>query len=124
MKATAKTSPFALLFEFEGDATNTRHVLYNCTATRPSIEGSTTEEEIEPDTETLTISAAALANGYVKARSGGETPEEILNAWYEKVYTPSDAQVVKAAAGTPVATTAGEKTTKPTGLLTICGRTC
>lgn len=87
--ATAKTTPFALMFEFEGDATDTRHVLYNCTATRPSIEGSTTEDDTEPDTEKLTISAAALANGYVKARTGAETTDEVRNAWYEKVYIPS-----------------------------------
>lgn len=110
-KATAKTTPFALLFEFEGDATNTRHVLYNCTATRPSIEGGTTKDEVEPDTETLKISAVALANGYVKARSGGETPEEVLNAWYEKVYVPG-AQPLKAAADTPVAATGGEAAAK------------
>ena len=88
-KATAKTTPFALMFEFEGDATNTRHVLYNCTATRPSVEGSTTEDEKEPAKEKLTISAAALANGYVKARTGADTPDEVVKVWYEKVYIPS-----------------------------------
>lgn len=87
-KATAKTTPFALMFEFEGDATETRHVLYNCTATRPSIDGKTTEDEVEPNTEKLTISAAALANGYVKGRTGAETPDEVVKAWYEKVYIP------------------------------------
>lgn len=90
-KATAKTTPFALMFEFEGDATDTRHVLYNCTATRPNIEGKTNEEEIAPDTEKLTLSAVALSNGYVKGRTGAETPEAIMNAWYEKVYIPSKA---------------------------------
>lgn len=88
-KATAKTTPFALMFEFEGDATDTRHVLYNCTATRPSVEGSTTEDEKEPATEKLTISAAALANGLVKGRTCAETPETVFKAWYEKVYIPS-----------------------------------
>ena len=88
-KVTAKSTPFALLFEFEGDATDTRHVLYNCTASRPSIEGNTTEDEVEPDTESLTISAAALANGYVKARTGTETTDEVVKAWYEKVYIPN-----------------------------------
>ena len=93
-KATAKSAPFALLFEFEGDATDTRHVLYNCTATRPNIEGNTTEEETEPDTETLTISAAALANGYVKARTGAETTEGTMKNWYTKVYTPAASEAV------------------------------
>ena len=87
-KATAKGKAFALLFEFEGDTTGTRHVLYNCTATRPNISGKTTEAETEPDTETLTVSAAALANGYVKARTGEETAAAVLSGWYTQVYTP------------------------------------
>lgn len=91
-KATAKSTPFALMFEFEGDATDTMHVLYNCTATRPSIEGATTEEEVEPNTETLTVSAAALPNGYVKARTGPETTEDIRGKWYTQVYTPATSE--------------------------------
>lgn len=90
-KSGAKGKAFALLFEFEGDATGTKHVLYNCTATRPNIEGKTTEDESEPDTETVTISAASLANGYVKARTGAETTEGVVTAWYTKVYTPTGA---------------------------------
>lgn len=90
--ATAKTTPFALMFEFEGDATETRHVLYNCTATRPSVDGKTTEGEADPTTEKLTISAAALANGMVKARTSANTPDEVVKAWYEKVYIPSGSE--------------------------------
>ena len=92
-KATAKSTPFALMFEFDGDATETKHVLFNCTATRPNIEGNTTEDEIEPNTETLTISAAALDNGYVKARTGDETTQDVLDQWYQKVYTPTSEAV-------------------------------
>ena len=87
--AAAKSTPFALMFEFEGDTSGTKHVLYNCTATRPKIEGKTTKEEIEPGTEALTISAAALANGYVKARTGENTTEAVNAAWYTAVYIPT-----------------------------------
>ena len=90
-KAAATGTAFALLFEFDGDASGIKHVLYNCTATRPNIEGNTSEDEIEPDTETLTISAAALPNGYVKAKTGDETTSTVVSAWSDEVYTPATA---------------------------------
>ena len=70
--ANVETANFALLFEFDGDVKKIRHVLYNCSAARPNIESTTNEEEIEVQTETLAITAAPLANGYVKARTGGQ----------------------------------------------------
>ena len=90
-KSTAASKAFALLFEFEGDASGVKHVLYNCTATRPNIESETSEDEIEPSTETLTISAASLPNGYVKAKTGDETTSTVVSAWYDEVYTPTAA---------------------------------
>ena len=98
--AGAKTVPFALLFQFEGDDKNTRHVLYNCTATRPSVSGNTTEETIEPQTETLTLTAVSVYNDdiekdLVKARcKEGDTP---YANWFDAVYQPTSL--------TPVVTT-------------------
>ena len=89
--ATAETEPFALLFEFDGDKNAIRHVLYNCTAARPTIESSTNEDEIEVKTETLSIKAAPLSGGYVKARTSDTTTQAAYDAWYEPVYMPTSA---------------------------------
>ena len=57
--ADAMPKPFALLFQFEGDQKATRHVLYNCKATRPTVGSQTTDTTIEPVTETISIVATA-----------------------------------------------------------------
>ena len=87
--AEAATVHFALLFQFEGDENATRHVLYNCTATRPSVSGQTTEEEISPQTETLTLTATSIYNSsldkeVVKGRVKYE--DSPYSTWFSSVY--------------------------------------
>ena len=81
---------FALLFEFDGDVRKIRHVLYKCSASRPNLESQTNEDEIEVKTETLSIKASPMANGYVKARTGDDTDETTYENWYKAVYLPSE----------------------------------
>lgn len=88
--AKAEGAPFALLFEFDGDVKKIRHVLYNCTAARPSIESATNEDEIEVQTEKLSLTASPLQGGYVKARTSDTTTEDAYNGWYDQVYLPTD----------------------------------
>ncbi len=86
--SNAETGSFALLFEFDGDVRKIRHVLYNCSASRPSIGGKTNEEEKEVQTETISIKARPLPSGYVKAKTGDETTAETYAGWYQEVYMP------------------------------------
>lgn len=86
--ANVELASFALLFEFDGDKRHIRHVLYNCSASRPGIEGKTNEDEIEVQTETLSIKAVPLSSGLVKAKTGDETDDETYNNWYKTVYVP------------------------------------
>ena len=80
---------FALLFEFDGDKNHIRHVLYNCTASRPSISGRTNEANKQVQTETLNISAAPLPDGRVKGKTGEDTDSAIYDSWYGSVYLPA-----------------------------------
>lgn len=80
---------FALLFEFDGDVKHIRHVMYNCSASRPGIEGKTNEDTKEVQTETLTIKATPLSSGVVKSKTGNITDETTYNDWYKSVYMPA-----------------------------------
>lgn len=86
--ANSETGRFALLFEFDGDVKKIRHVLYNCSASRPTIEAKTNEEDKEVQTETLTVKARPMANGYVKAKTGDNTTDAVYKNWYSEVYEP------------------------------------
>lgn len=65
----SKSKNYAMAFEFDGDVTQTRHIFYNCSSSRPDIEGATTEDKTEPQTDTIGITTAPASDtGYVKAR--------------------------------------------------------
>ena len=89
----AEAVHFALMFQFKGDQRNTLHCLYNCTCTRPQISGSTKEDTVEPQTETLTITAKSIYNttlskDIVKASTGKDVLTAAVTGWYSAVYQP------------------------------------
>ena len=90
----AESTKFALLFEFDGDVNAIRHVMYKCTASRPSIESETKEDTIEPGTEKLTITADPRADGLVKARTGDEVDQTTYQNWYQSVYVSAGSPAV------------------------------
>jgi phi13 family phage major tail protein len=90
----AQTVHFALMFQFEGDEHATRHVIYNCVASRPSVSGNTKEAAISPETETINITATsiylpALDMDIVKARTGDNTDTTTYNGWMSTVFVPA-----------------------------------
>ena len=89
---SGSSQAFALLFEFQSDENAIKHVLYNVTASRPSISGSTKGETVEVATDTLNLSAATIHNAaldkdIVKARVSDKTAAS-YSTWYSSVYQP------------------------------------
>lgn len=84
---------FALMFQFEGDENATRHMFYRCTASRPEVAGSTKEDTIAPQTETITISALPrIKDEVVKARAPyTATSTSSYQLWFSSVQEPTSA---------------------------------
>lgn len=79
---------FALLFQFEGDQDATRHIMYRCVASRPSVSGTTKEASIEPQTETVTITAMPrISDNVVKARCPYDATD--YATWFTAVVEPT-----------------------------------
>lgn len=85
----AEAVKFALLFEFAGDVNAIRHVMYNCTVARPSVGSKTKEDNVEPETESMTITNKPRNDGLVKAKTGDTTSTATYESWYTAVYVPT-----------------------------------
>jgi len=92
-KSGASATPFALLFQFEGDEDATRHVFYNCTAARPNVGSKTTEESVEVQTETINLTCGAIFNekldaSIVKGKISDKTKQTYVD-WFNSVHQPA-----------------------------------
>ena len=80
----------ALMFEFNGDQGATKHAMYRVMLGRPSTEGSTAEESVEVQTQTVSFTASARPDdglGRDKMGPAGETTA--YAGWYSAVPLPS-----------------------------------
>lgn len=78
---------FALLFQFEGDEKARRYCLYRCSCTKPNITSATTEETVEPQTETLTITAMPRqTDSLIKSRCDEDSTA--YAGWFTAVAEP------------------------------------
>lgn len=86
-KSNVTPKEFALLFEFQGDEKASRHALYRCSCSRPDVAGATKEASIEPQTETLNITAMPRINDYVVKATCPQTTSSTYTSWFSAVYS-------------------------------------
>lgn len=93
--ADAAPVPFALTGEFKGDKEGIRWIYYNCTASRPGQGGENKDNQKEPDTEELSLTASPLPVSIegkdVNIVRGGITKSmnaATYEAWYKQVCIP------------------------------------
>lgn len=84
--ANTQTVEFALGFQIDGDTKPTLFWFYNCTATRPNIDATTTEDTKEPNTDTLSISCGSTSDGTVRAKTTDTSYETVKGTWFTEVY--------------------------------------
>ena len=77
---------FALMFEFNGDANAVRHVLYNVNAARPDVKGATKTKNIDPQTESLNITASAAVDTYNVKASLPYSTDAVYTNFFTAVY--------------------------------------
>ena len=81
-------SPFALIFQIEGDEDEEMRLLYYCTVTRPPMNANTMTDTTEPDTVTLDLTVSPRPDtGEIKASTGSTTATSVVSAWTTSVYT-------------------------------------
>ncbi len=83
--ADAKFSPFALLFQFDGDKTKTRHLIYYCNGSRATISSKTGKDisgvELPFKAKQLTVNDKKL----IKTQTTSEESTKYTD-WFKNVY--------------------------------------
>ena len=85
--SNTKPATIALLFQFDGDENNVKHVLYHVTVSRSGIGSATKTEATEVQTKELAMVAAPRpGDGVVKRSTTPDTPALTADAWFTTVF--------------------------------------
>lgn len=81
---------FYLLFEWVQDAKNTRHIMYNITASRPSMSAITAGDNDSKTAQYRTVNLTAIprADGIVKASTRVDVNSTVYENWFSAAYVP------------------------------------
>lgn len=81
---------FYLLWEWVQDAKNTRHIMYNITASRPSMSATTAGDGDTKTAQyrTLNLTAIPRADGIVKASTRTDVDSTVYSNWFNAAYVP------------------------------------
>lgn len=86
-----KPKYIALLFQFEGDETNTRYCLYRVSIGIPDTTSTTKTTTIPEVTLSLPLTAGGrLSDGLVKTKADETANAAQYSAWFSAVYQPSN----------------------------------
>lgn len=82
---------FYLMWEWVQDAKNTRHIMYNITASRPSMSATTSGDGDSKTAQyrTLNLTAIPRDDGIVKASTRVDVNSTVYNNWFNAAYVPT-----------------------------------
>lgn len=90
--ADAIPAEFALLFQFQNDNSETRHVFYRVSGGRPAVVGATKEETATPQTETSSFRAMSVYNASLQkniVKGKAKKTDAAYDTWFSQVYIPT-----------------------------------
>lgn len=85
--ADVEPKAVALLYQIDGDQSESLYCLYKCNLTRPGIGSTTNTNTKTPQTQSCDISAVPLpSNSRVFARTTADTPAQTKTGWFTSVF--------------------------------------
>lgn len=89
--ANGKTTPFALMGQFEGDVHGGRFVYYNCIPGRPGQASSTKTQTADPETETMPLEILPIKiENKLLIKAVVEKTSSVYDDFFDEVYIPED----------------------------------